>query len=44
MTNQSAGMYLTSQPWGTGYSAALLGVNASNNTWVYIGVTTPETT
>ncbi|NQZ12260.1 MAG: hypothetical protein HRT35_34340 [Algicola sp.] len=43
VTNRPAGMFLTNQPWGTGYSAALLGVNASNHAWVYIGVTTSAT-
>ena len=42
VTNRSVGMFLTNQPWGPGYSAALLGLNAEN-TWVYIGVTTSET-
>jgi hypothetical protein len=43
VTNQSSGTWNSGQTWGSGYSAALLGVNPSNNAWVYIGVNTPVT-
>ena len=43
VTNTSSGNYDTLQTWGSGYSAALLGVNSGNNAWVYIGVNTPVT-
>lgn len=43
VTNRSSGNLDTLQTWGSGYSAALLGVNAANNAWVYIGVNTPVT-
>lgn len=43
VTNTSAGSWNSGQPWGTGYSAALLGVNPSNNAWVYIGCNTGVT-
>jgi hypothetical protein len=44
VTNRPSGAWDTGQTWGSGYSAALLGVNAGNNAWVYIGVNTPVTT
>ncbi len=43
VTNQASGTFNTGQTWGTGYSAALLGVNPSNNAWVYIGCNTGVT-
>jgi hypothetical protein len=43
VTNQASGTWNSGQVWGTGYSAALLGVNSTNNAWVYIGVNTPVT-
>lgn len=43
VTNISSGNYDTLQTWGSGYSAALLGVNANNSAWIYIGVNTPVT-
>jgi len=43
VTNQASGTWDSGQPWGTGYSASLLGVNASSKAWVYIGIDTPET-
>ncbi|MBI3727382.1 MAG: hypothetical protein HY254_03500 [Burkholderiales bacterium] len=43
VTGHSSGMWDSGQPWGTGYSASLLGVNEDENAWVYIGVNTPVT-
>ena len=43
VTNQPSGTWDSGQDWGSGYSAALLGVNPGNNAWVYIGVNTPVT-
>lgn len=39
----SGGSWDSGQPWGSGFSAALLGVNAGNNDWVYIGCNTAVT-
>ncbi|MDZ5634858.1 hypothetical protein [Janthinobacterium sp. GMG1] len=43
ITNSAAGSWNSGQNWGTGYSAALLGVNATNNAWIYIGCNTGVT-
>jgi hypothetical protein len=43
VTNQGQGQWNTGQPWGTGWSASMLGVNAGNNAWLYMGVNTPVT-
>jgi len=43
VTNQASGSWDTGQTWGSGYSGALLGVNAANNAWIYIGIATPVT-
>jgi hypothetical protein len=41
VSNTNAGSWDTGQPWGSGYSAALLGM--TSNGWSYIGVSTPVT-
>jgi hypothetical protein len=43
VTNQNTGAWNSGHTWGSGYSAALLGVNAANNAWIYIGCVTPVT-
>jgi hypothetical protein len=43
VTNQAGGSWNTGKPWGTGYSASLLGANAAGNMWIYIGCNTPVT-
>jgi hypothetical protein len=43
VSNQQSGSWNTELVWGSGYSAALLGLNATNNGWIYIGVATPVT-
>ncbi|KAB8060426.1 hypothetical protein GCN74_09105 [Janthinobacterium sp. FT14W] len=44
ITNSTSGSWNSGQTWGTGYSAALLGVNETNNAWIYIGCNTDVTT
>jgi len=43
VTGQGSGAWDSGQTWGTGYSAALLGVNWAQNGWIDIGVDTPVT-
>jgi hypothetical protein len=43
VTGRRSGNWDTGQTWGTGYSAALLGINSPQNGWMDIGVDTPVT-
>lgn len=41
--SSSGGSWDSGQPWGSGFSAALLGVDAGNDDWIYIGCNTGVT-
>lgn len=43
VTGQASGAWDSGQIWGSGYSAALLGVTPDNAQWIDVGIVTPVT-